>query len=149
MEATNKIIVLAKELGEALKESKEYTDFCDAKKAMRENTALKAKLDEFKVQKAILEVEQEKPESEKDEHLVDMLSSRVEVLYKEINGLEDKKKYAKAEEDLNILMTAVNMTISSFLGAEEYANNANFDEDCEDEGSDGCTHNCATCRGCH
>ena len=149
MDATNKIIVLAKELGEALKESKEYTDFCDAKKAMRENTALKAKLDEFKVQKAILEVEQEKPESEKDVHLVDMLSSRVEVLYKEINGMEDMKKYAKAEEDLNILMTAVNMTISSFLGAEEYANNANFDEDCEDEGSDGCTHNCATCRGCH
>ena len=96
-----------------------------------------------------MEVEQEKPESEKDEHLVDMLSSRVEVLYKEINGMEDMKKYAKAEEDLNILMTAVNMTISSFLGAEEYANNANFDEDCEDEGSDGCTHNCATCRGCH
>lgn len=149
MDATNKIIVLAKELGEALKESKEYTDFCDAKKAMRENTVLKAKLDEFKVQKAILEVEQEKPESEKDEHLVDMLSSRVEVLYKEINGMEAMKKYAKAEEDLNILMTAVNMTISSFLGAEEYANNANFDEDCEDEGSDGCTHNCATCRGCH
>ena len=149
MDATNKIIVLAKELGEALKESKEYTDFCDAKKAMRENTVLKAKLDEFKVQKAILEVEQEKPESEKDEHLVDMLSSRVEVLYKEINGMEDMKKYAKAEEDLNILMTAVNMTISSFLGAEEYANNANFDEVCEDEGSDGCTHNCATCRGCH
>ena len=43
MDATNKIIVLAKELGEALKESKEYTDFCDAKKAMRENTVLKAK----------------------------------------------------------------------------------------------------------
>ena len=69
--------------------------------------------------------------------------------YKEINDMEDMKKYAKAEEDLNILMTAVNMTISSFLGAEEYANNANFDENCEDEGSDGCTHNCATCRGCH
>lgn len=148
MDATNKIIVLAKELGEALKESKEYTEFCDAKTAMRANTVLKAKLDEFKVQKAILEVEQEKPETEKDEHLIDMLSSRVEVLYKEINDMADMKKYAKAEEDLNILMTAVNMTISSFLGAEDYANNANF-EDCDDEGTDGCTHNCATCRGCH
>ena len=30
MDATNKIIVLAKELGEALKESKEYTEFCES-----------------------------------------------------------------------------------------------------------------------
>ena len=109
MDATNKIIVLAKELGEALKESKEYTEFCDARTAMRANNALKAKLDEFKVQKAILEVEQEKPDTEKDEHLVDMLSSRVEVLYKEINDSADMKRYSKAEEDLNILMTAVNI----------------------------------------
>ena len=148
MDTTNKIIVLAKELGEALKESKEYTEFCDARTSMKSNSALKAKLDEFKVQKAILEVEQEKDITEKDEHLIDMLSSRVEVLYKEINDCADMKRYAKAEEDLNILMTAVNMTISSFLGAEEYANGASL-EDCDDEGSDGCTQNCATCRGCH
>lgn len=145
MDETNKIIVLAKELGEALKASAEYNAFCTARDNMKKNEELKAKLDEFKVQKAVLDVEKEKPDA--DEHVVDVLSSRVEVLYKEINDIAEMKAYSKAEDDLNILMTAVNMTISSFLGAEDYSNNADFD--CEDEDSDGCTHNCATCRGCH
>lgn len=149
MDATNKIILLAKELGEALKGSKEYTDFTEAKKIMRENQLLKVKLDEFKVQKAILEVEQNKQGDERDEHLLDMLSSRVEVLYKEINDIPDMKNYAKAEEDLNILMTAVNMTISSFLGVEEYCTDTGSDNEAGDDGEGGCTHNCSTCRGCH
>lgn len=148
MDETNKIIVLAKELGEALKESSEYKAFCTARDEMKQNGDLKAKLDEFKVQKAVLDVEKEKENP--DEHVVDVLSARVEVLYKEINDIAEMKAYSKAEDDLNILMTAVNMTISSFLGAEEYAANAgSADFDCEDEDSDGCTHNCATCRGCH
>lgn len=136
----NDIIEIARTLGEALKNSAEYKAFCDTRDEMKKNEPLKRKLDEFKVQKAVFEVEKEKEEA--DEHLLDVLSSRLEVLYKEITSVPEMKAYSKAEEDLNILMTAVNMTISSYIGAEEYSTESSED-------SESCTHNCSTCKGCH
>lgn len=144
MDNNNEIIKIARELGEALKNSEEYKRFCETRDAMKSNAELKVKLDEFKVQKSVLDIEKEKENA--DEHLLDVLSSRLEVLYKEITEVKQMKEYSKAEEDLNILMTAVNMTISSYIGAEEYANDADMENEDDDTG---CTHNCASCRGCH
>ena len=140
----NEIITLAKQLGEALKNCEEYKTFCETRDAMRQNIVLKEQLDEFKVQKSVLEVEKEK--AEPDEHVVDVLSARLEVLYKQITEDPQMKAYSKAEEDLNLLMNAVNMTISSYIGAEEYTTEADADDE---DGEGGCTHNCSTCRGCH
>ncbi|MGI6197031.1 MAG: YlbF family regulator [Eubacteriales bacterium] len=140
----NEIITLAKQLGEALKNCEEYKTFCETRDAMRQNIVLKEQLDEFKVQKSVLEVEKEK--AEPDEHVVDVLSARLEVLYKQITEDPQMKAYSKAEEDLNLLMNAVNMTISSYIGAEEYTSEADADDE---DGEGGCTHNCSTCRGCH
>ena len=140
----NEIITLAKQLGEALKNCEEYKTFCDTRDAMRQNIVLKEQLDEFKVQKSVLEVEKEK--AEPDEHVVDVLSARLEVLYKQITENPQMKAYSKAEENLNLLMNAVNMTISSYIGAEEYTSEADADDE---DGEGGCTHNCSTCRGCH
>lgn len=140
----NEIITLAKQLGEALKNCEEYKTFCETRDAIRQNIVLKEQLDEFKVQKSVLEVEKEK--AEPDEHVVDVLSARLEVLYKQITENPQMKAYSKAEEDLNLLMNAVNMTISSYIGAEEYTSEADADDE---DGEGGCTHNCSTCRGCH
>ena len=140
----NEIITLAKQLGEALKNCEEYKTFCETRDAMRQNIVLKEQLDEFKVQKSVLEVEKEK--AEPDEHVVDVLSARLEVLYKQITENPQMKAYSKAEENLNLLMNAVNMTISSYIGAEEYTSDADADDE---DGEGGCTHNCSTCRGCH
>ena len=132
---------LARALGEKLAESTQYKTFCETRDTMKKNKALKEKLDEFKIQKSVLEVEKEKENP--DEHVLDVVSSRLEVLYGEITKDPEMSAYTKAEEDLNILMTAINMTISSYIGAEDYANNA---EDGEDGG---CTHDCSHCKGCH
>lgn len=140
----NEIITLAKQLGEALKNCEEYKTFCETRDAMRQNIVLKEQLDEFKVQKSVLEVEKEK--AEPDEHVVDVLSARLEVLYKQITENPQMKAYSKAEENLNLLMNAINMTISSYIGAEEYTSEADADDE---DGEGGCTHNCSTCRGCH
>ncbi len=141
MGTENNIIKLARELGEALKNSPEYTAFCETRDIMKKNKALKEKLDEFKIQKSVLEVEKEKENP--DEHVIDVVSSRLEVLYGEITKDPEMAAYTKAEEDLNILMTAINMTISSYVGAQDYAN----DGDAEQDG--GCTHDCSRCKGCH
>lgn len=140
----NEIITLAKSLGEALKNCDEYKAFCETRDAMRANLVLKEQLDEFKVQKSVLEIEKEK--GQPDEHVIDVLSARLEVLYKQITEHPQMMAYTKAEEDLNLLMNAVNMTISSYIGAEEYTSEAT-DESAD--GSEGCTHNCSTCHGCH
>ena len=144
MMGNNEIITLARQLGEALKSCEEYKAFCETRDAMRQNVVLKEQLDEFKVQKSVLEVEKEK--GEPDEHVVDVLSARLEVLYKQITENPQMKAYTKAEEDLNLLMNAVNMTISSYIGAEEYTSDTDADDE---DGEGGCTHNCSTCRGCH
>ena len=127
MMGNNEIITLAKQLGEALKSCEEYKAFCETRDAMRQNVVLKEQLDEFKVQKSVLEVEKEK--GEPDEHVVDVLSARLEVLYKQITENPQMKAYTKAEEDLNLLMNAVNMTISSYIGAEEYTSDADADDE--------------------
>ena len=88
----NDIIEIARTLGEALKNSAEYKAFCDTRDEMKKNEPLKRKLDEFKVQKAVFEVEKEKEEV--DEHLLDVLSSRLEVLYKEITSVPEMKAYS-------------------------------------------------------
>lgn len=72
----NEIITLARQLGEALKNCEEYKAFCETRDDMRKNVVLKEQLDEFKVQKSVLEVEKEK--GEPDEHVVDVLSARLE-----------------------------------------------------------------------
>ena len=143
-ETNNEIISLARSLGEALKSCDEYKAFCDTRDAMRKNTALKEKLDEFKVQKSVLDIEKEKENP--DEHVVEVLEARLEVLYKEITDVPDMKAYSKAEEDLNLLMTAVNMTISSYIGAEEYTASEGGNAP---DGTQGCTHDCSRCSGCH
>ena len=135
----DQIIGIAQTLGEALKASLEYQQFIRTRDTMRTNAELKKKLDEFKVQKALLDIEKEKTDA--DDHIVDIVNERVETLYKEIMDEPDMKAYSKAEEDLNLLMTAVNMTISSYIGAEDVS--------AESASSENCTHDCRTCPGCH
>ena len=133
------IIELARQLGQKLTESAEYISFCQTRDKCRANSALKVKLDEFKVQKSLLDIEKEKPDA--DEGLIDAVSARVETLYGEIMQNPDMKAYNKAEEDLNLLMTAINMTITSYISPENLAGAT------EDGGE--CTHDCSSCHGCH
>lgn len=142
------VINLARKLGEELAASDEYKNFCTTRDKCRENAALKVKLDEFKVQKSILDVEKEKDDDERDEGFVDAVSVRVEKLYNEITNDPDMKAYNKAEEDLNLLMTAINMTITSYISPESLSGKYG-EGDGDFDGDDGCTHNCSTCHGCH
>ncbi len=138
------IIDLARQLGEKLTESNEYISFCTTRDKCRANKVLKAKLDEFKIQKSILDVEKEKENA--DERLLDVINTRVEQLYKEITSNPDMAAYNKAEEDLNLLMTAINMTITSYISPENLATKEDM---CADEDGENCTHDCSACRGCH
>jgi cell fate (sporulation/competence/biofilm development) regulator YlbF (YheA/YmcA/DUF963 family) len=147
----NEMMTLARELGEKLAESQQYKTFCETRDACKANPKLKAKLDEFNVQKKIYYIESGRGD-ENDTQLLDAISARMEVLYAEISQDPEMKAYTRAEEDLNILLNAINMTITSYISPENLTSEKQYDdfEDGVEGGADSsCTHNCATCKGCH
>ncbi len=144
------LIELARALGEKLAESQQYKTFCETRDKCKANMELKKKLDEFKVQKKVFEIENEK--EEKDENLLDAINSRMEILYSEITEHPEMKAYTQAEESLNVLMSAINMTITSYISPENLTSEKEYDdyEDGREGGAEGgCTHDCSTCKGCH
>ncbi len=143
----NELMKLARELGEKLAESNEYKNFCETRDKCKANPTLKAKLEEFKVQKKVYDIESAKGE-ENDMQLLDAVSARMETLYSEITSHPEMKEYNKAEETLNILLNAINMTITSYITPETLTSEKEYD-DFEDGQEGGCTHNCSTCKGCH
>lgn len=142
-------MTLARQIGEKLKDSVQYKTFCETRDKCKQNAALKAKLDEFNVQKKIYDIESAKGD-ENDTQLLDAISARMETLYSEITSHPEMKAYNMAEENLNILLNAINMTITSYISPENLTSEKQYD-DFEDgvEGGAECTHNCATCKGCH
>ena len=147
----NEMMTLARALGEKLAESEQYKNFCETRDICKSNPKLKAKLDEFKVQKKIYDIESAKGD-ENDTQLLDAISARMEVLYNEISENPEMKAYNLAEENLNILLNAINMTITSYISPENLTSEKQYDdfEDGVEGGAESnCTHNCATCKGCH
>ncbi len=134
----NKVIENAKLLGQSLKDSDEFKIYKEAQKACLEDRELTAKINEFKVQKKVLDNENEKSAEERDADILAMIKSRLDALYNEIYSYDIMKQFTKAEDDFNILMNAVNMTITSYI------NDASVSSE-----SSSCTHNCSTCGGCH
>lgn len=144
------IIELARALGEKLAESAQYKTFCETRDKCKANPLLKAKLDEFKVQKSVYDIESKKEET--DERLLDAVNARMETLYAEITQHPEMKAYTQAEDALNVLMSAINMTITSYISPENLTNEPEYGnyDDCDEENAEGgCTHNCSTCKGCH
>lgn len=131
----NPVIELCKQLGETLRSSEEFTRYDKARKACRDDRELQSKIDEFKVQKKVYDIESAKPDA--DTELVAVIKARLDELYDEVYSKEDMKEFTKAEDDFNILLNAVNMTISSYIAEQPMASEAS------------CTHDCSTCPGCH
>ncbi len=142
----NELMTLARALGEKLAESEQYKAFCETRDVCKATPLLKAKLDEFKVQKKVYDMESGKENA--DEALLDAVSSRMETLYAEISSQPEMKAYTRAEENLNLLLNAINMTITSYITPETLTSEKEYD-DFEDGEEGGCTHNCSTCKGCH
>lgn len=129
------IIELSKKLGEALRASEEFKTYQALREACRADHALKAKIDEFKIQKKIYDMEGEK--DDRDEEMLGVIKKRMDELYEEVYATDLMKRFSVAEDNFNILLNAVNMTISSYI-TEQAASGT----------SAACTHDCASCAGC-
>lgn len=136
MSDKEKIQALAASLGEALCNTDEFKELMCAKKLFAADSVLNEQIEEFRVQKALLEIEEEK--EDKDEHVVDILNSRCNTLYDSIMSSPVMIRLQEAEKVFSEFAAAVNLTIDSYIN------------DVQSEGaSSGCSPSkCASCKAC-
>ena len=127
------IFELAAELGKALKEDDRLKALERARLAYETSAELQSMMSEYETQQQILQTEVGKAE-ERDMLLVENVQNRINELYKAIMMHTVFVALNEAQETVNSLMNAVNSTITMQITGEEPS---------------GCTHNCATCGGCH
>lgn len=128
---------MSKKLGEALKNSEEFKKYQAAREKCRADRELEAKINEFKIQKKVYDAENARENH--DEEMLAVIKNRLDTLYDEVYSTDIMKDFTVAEDNFNILLNAVNMTISSYITEIPYSA----------EGEGGCTHDCSSCAGCH
>ena len=72
--------------------------------------------------------------AEKDTTFIEIIQNRIDQLYREITESPAFVKLNEVQAEVNELMNAVNATITANITGETPSS---------------CTHNCATCGGCH
>lgn len=127
----NEIMELAIKLGDALKNDPKLLRLEAARKAYEEDPELQKHMVEYEVQQKAMQNEITK--EEKDTHFIEIIQRRIDELYHLIIENKAFTELNEAQEAVNAYMNEVNQTIMTRITGEEA----------------GCTHNCATCKGCH
>jgi cell fate (sporulation/competence/biofilm development) regulator YlbF (YheA/YmcA/DUF963 family) len=126
------IFEMASALGDALKQDEKLVALEAARKNYMEDRQLQALVIEYEVQQTAMQKEASRGE-DYDTHLIDMIQNRINELYEAITKNETYLALEKAQYEVNALMNKVNGIITARITGQE----------------PGCTHNCATCGGCH
>lgn len=126
------IFEMAAALGDALKQDEKLVALEAARKNYMEDRQLQALVVEYEVQQTAMQKEASRGE-DYDTHLIDMIQNRINELYEAITKNETYLALERAQEEVNALMNKINGIITTHITGQE----------------PGCTHNCATCGGCH
>lgn len=126
------IMEMAIMLGQRMKNEETAQRFLKAREAYNQNTDLKTAFSEYNVQRMILEQEANKEEI--DNELVKRIDTRIDELYEYITQNPLYTELEAAQTALNEELNKVMMKISEQITGIS---------------SDGCTHDCSTCGGCH
>jgi cell fate (sporulation/competence/biofilm development) regulator YlbF (YheA/YmcA/DUF963 family) len=125
------IMELATKLGDALKNDERLVRLEKAREAYENDPVLRKHMVEYEVQQKAMQNEVAK--EEKDMHFIEIIQRRIDELYHLIIETPVFVELNEAQEAVNAYMNEVNQTVMSRITGEE----------------PGCTHNCATCKGCH
>ncbi len=126
-----KIIEKANELGQLIKESEIVKKQREAKKAFDNDEQLQQLVGEFNLAKLSLmnESNKDQPDAEK----IELFRTQTTAAYEKIMQHPVMMELNQAEMDLENLLNQINSILQNSIS--------------DNEG--GCTHNCATCSGCH
>ena len=126
------IFEMAKLLGLAIREDARIKALEEAKQAYENDEQIRILTTEYDVQQKALASAYGNPE--RDETFINSINGRITAIYEEVIATEAYKNYEAAQNAVNDLMEQVNNAIQAAVSGVE---------------PDGCTHNCATCKGCH
>lgn len=124
------IMELAAELGKKIKEDERVKRFEAADAKFDSDSELQQLIEEYRTQRALLDAEEEKDESDKASTAI--IEARIEELYQKVMDHPIYSEYSDAKEELDALMHDVNDEITFQITGERP-----------------CTHDCSTCGGCH
>lgn len=125
------VFEMATALGDALKQDEKLVALEAARKNYEADRQLQTLVIEYEVQQRAMQKEAVDPNC--DTHMIDMIQGRINELYEAITQNETYLALEKAQEEVNALMNKINGIITARITGQE----------------PGCTHNCATCGGCH
>lgn len=123
------LLEMANELGKMIKESPEMVALNSAEEAQEQDEAAKELLKEFNLKRMNLVRDMQENKITREEATKKNSEDFAEMLEKS----ETIKAYVEAKKDFDAVVSQVNSIINMYI-----------------TGNDGsCTHNCATCGGCH
>lgn len=123
------ILEMANELGKMIKESPEMEALNRAEATQEQDEAAKELLKEFNLKRMNLVRDMQENKITREEATKKNNEAFAEMLEKS----ETIKAYVEAKKDFDAVVTQINSIINMYI-----------------TGQDGsCTHNCATCGGCH
>ncbi len=125
----------AQALGVAISEDPVAVELKAAQTAYDTCEGLQKKLTEYNAQRAVMGEEFRKEVEKQDPVMLEMVKARIETLGREIVAFPEYARLAEAQKALQALIAKVNSEISyAVFGVRP---------------DEGCTHDCASCSGCH
>lgn len=132
------LISLARQMGHAIQNEKEYKDLQTAKVAADNDKELQDLIGEFNLKR--IAINNEACKEDRDEDRLRELNTEMRDLYTKIMSNENMTAYNNAKTALDTVMQRVLAIITQSAEGE--------DPDTTDF-SQSCTHDCSTCGGCH
>ncbi len=133
-------IEMARELGKAIQQDERYKAYHNAKKANDSDEALQELIGEFNLKR--LELNQEMSKAEKDNEKLSRLDNEIKSLYGNIMANESMAAFTKAKNDMDDLLSQINMVITMSANGEDPAT-------CPTEMPHSCSGSCSSCSGCN
>ncbi|MBQ3195432.1 MAG: YlbF family regulator [Clostridia bacterium] len=128
----NYLKTLLDTFGTALKEADAVVEYTSAREAYMQDTEVTAAVNEYNVQRMLLEEQQIKPDA--DATLIESIEARVNKLYDKIMASDNMKRLAAAENQLNALLAEINKEIMGYIIPDS---------------GESCGGDCHHCHGCH
>lgn len=128
----NYLQALLDNFGKALQNEPVVAEYTEARQAYTEDTDTTSAVNEYNVQRMLLDEQQLK--EERDEVLIQSIQGRVNVLYEKIMAAESMKRLAVAENKLNELLNEINKALMSYIVPDS---------------GESCGGDCHSCHGCH
>lgn len=132
------LISLARQMGHAIQNEKEYKDLQTAKVAADNDKELQDLIGEFNLKR--MAINNEACKEDRDEDKLRELNTEMRDLYTKIMSNENMTAYNNAKTALDTVIQRVLAIITQSAEGE--------DPDTTDF-SQSCTHDCSTCGGCH